>query len=473
MVSGFLSFARTEWRNAPIYLLILAMIGMHFWYTTSVQFAGIHIYVVDVAVLLVYLTASVHVLRGNRIVFGYIGLALGAFLMILLIGAAIGYHAGRPPRSIFNDLKTGFYLATCIPAATLIVRIRDLEHVVKFALIVVCAAAAYDVITRLGGPNYYPFDASASEVVLSTGVVSRAFGLVTAPPYYGVAIALVAACLTYWPLRRRGFACIAMIGVGLLGLELVLLLRGVYVGLLASGLVFLLFLIDGARYSRRALGRYAVIATVGALATAVAILAAYRFNPFRRIAERMLSIVDPSASTSHASATTSVRLDFIIGAGVDLVRHGQLIFGRGLGYSAADRTATLIGIEAFYPTLAYHSAAGWVLSKTGLVGSAVFLCFLAAFILRAFAVSRLELVPRGRALLVGSTMALTFLATTSLAENYLLQYPYAVPLAGLLLAVPEIINRCGTVTASDMEPARTTVAAPTSPVEPVASQQFS
>src|SRR5579859_4275211 len=315
-----------------LYVLMVAMIGMHFWYSASVDISGIHIYVVDGAVLLVYVAAGLRVLAGGRPKVGLVGYSLIAMIGMLLVAAVIGAGSDRPLQSVLNDLKTGLYLATYFPATVLLRSWQDVDRLLKFSLVLVVAAAIYDVNTRLGGPNYYPQDASAVEVYLSSGTVSRAFGLITAPAYYGIALAFVAAAVVVQPMALWKRWALIAIATLLLVLDVVQLLRGVLVGLAVFGAVFAVFVFATGGRKAINLGLYIfALAFVGTLVV-LALNAAGSSATLQPLIERVASIVDPNASTTHAAATGAQRLDFVVGVADDLGLRGQLLFGRGLGY---------------------------------------------------------------------------------------------------------------------------------------------
>lgn len=416
-----------------LYALVAVMVGMHFFYNASVTLGGVNVFPIDAAVLLTvyaaYAAAAQRGLIGRRLNAAAWG--LGIFLAFLALAAVRGLAEGHDPKSVALDAKIGLYLGVMFAVRQLLVTPACIRRLLRFGAGLLALALVYDVYSRVTGQGYYPFDPAAIEVTLSSGTYSRAFGMLTAIPYYGVGIAFGLAMVTTGsPLTTRGRAFI-LGGVSLALTLLVLqLIRGLFVGLL--GLLLVLFVMSRLRERLRLAGLWTVLGLV--LVSAGLLLEGNDRPVLTDVAERVGTLVNAEASTSKAAATSSQRVEFISRTWDDLASSGDLAIGRGLGYLESER------LEGYYPSIAFHSAPAWLLRRVGVLGIMVFLGLLAAFALDLIRALRSVRSPDGRALAIGSAAALAFLTGAGVAENYLLQYAFTVPFVGILLSIPSAVG---------------------------------
>jgi hypothetical protein len=347
----------------------------------------------------------------------------------------LGLAHGHDLKSVLNGAKEILYLAPFFLAPALLQTRSDVRRFVVALLVGTGVAALYDIANRVTHIGYYPYSASSIQVQLTTGVVSRAYGLVTAPPFYLVAAIFALSLLVSIPMRRSRHRLLLLYTGLVTTLLLIQLLRGLFVGLVV-GVVVLAFLLGGK--ARLQLVRYGVIVSCLILLASAALSIGGQ-SGLSSMGQRFASIVLPNASTTTAQATRQQRLNFIFGTYDEVSADGSPFLGLGFGYPANDPLVDPSGAPAFDHVLIFHSFVGWLIRYCGLLGLALYLLLLAAYFQGGMAILRLELPPFERAVIVASLASQAALVATSLAENYVLQYTFTVPLCALLFAVPMVV----------------------------------
>lgn len=418
--------------------LVIMLLLLHFALNTSLYVGGVNFFVVDLILL-----GLLAVVVFDTLTLGQCATLAGtplnwlmiAFCADLIVSAVVGLAHGHDVKSVLNGSKEILYFTPFFLAPRLLRDGTDMRRLLAVVLGCAGVAGVYDIFNRATGIGYYPYSAASIQVTLTTGIVNRAYGLVTAPPFYLIATMFALVVLALAPLSRVQRQLLLIYTMVIIVLTLILLIRGLFVGLVV-GLVVLGILCHGP--ARVRLIRYGALAVV-ALVLAGTAISIGGTSGLGSLQQRFLSIVVTDASTSQAADTRQQRLDYVFRTYSDVAAEGSQFLGRGLGFSPNEALYTSNNQEVFDEVLNYHSFVGWLIRNCGLLGLAIYVLLIGAYFSGGLRTLRtLHRLP-DRVIVTGSLAAMAALLATSLAENYALQYPFTVPFTALLLAIPTIV----------------------------------
>ncbi|MFZ1267995.1 MAG: hypothetical protein WAU95_16140 [Anaerolineae bacterium] len=301
------------------------------------------------------------------------GYLLAAILAILLIPALVGMLKGNIVVTVLRDMRVPFYYITLSLLVVSSVRTRaDLVTTLRgIALLILPALAYYFVSWALGIPT----SEGASTVILSSGRYLR-YGLVTSWEYImlswllGLAFFLTGDVPPQW---RPWLALYTLLSTVAL---MALLVRGIYLGML-GGLVTVVLFSHWLRNPQRLISAGLVLLVLGGLV--VAADAAAGTGLVAAVGERVLSIVDPRASTSSSAANRETRLETTRFIGNSARGTSNPLIGAGYG----DRGAYAYSRDSELQALFRHSAYSWLFYRVGFVQGILILLLFAVVAWRA------------------------------------------------------------------------------------------
>lgn len=421
-------------RHWCIPILILSLLLVHFVLAVSVVVAGVHFFVSDLILIGLIAAVSMSTKRpeGSPV---RVGRALHwlmiAFYADLILSAVVGLMHGHDLKTVVNGTKELLFLSVFFLVPRLLRTTADIHRLLAILLGGTGAAALYDVFNRLTGIGYFPYNASSIEVTLTTGTVSRAYGLITAPTFYLIATIFTLALLALVPMKRSrqhlGLAYSTLI----IFLTLIQLIRGLFIGLVVGLLALALLLGGTARIKLIQFGTILVFIIVAVSA----ITSIGGESSMSSMEQRFVSIVLPDASSSHAAATRQLRVDFIFGIYQDVATDGSQFLGRGLGFSPVEQP-----LDAFESDAMGHSFVGWLIRNSGMLGLGLYLLFIGVFFHSGLRVLRHVSQPKDRATVIGALATVAALLVASLGGNLVFDAGYGATLFALLLAIPTAIG---------------------------------
>lgn len=268
----------------------------------------------------------------------------------------VGTLGGRSLEGILRDAKPVLYYGFAVVLMLVDGSLVELRTMRGLLVATTLLAALYHMISIVAG---WSFESGMSGVELTTGLVSRGYGLYSAYSLYGpVGLWLMVRDATgstrVWYQRA-----LRVCGSVLVAVSLVTLIRSLVLGL---GVALVILLIGQRRLlSARLAARLVVTALAAAIAASV--IASAAGIPVSGIVERATSILRPDASSAGAAVTRQFRVDAVTTA-LDSAFRVPL----GVGYGDIPSSSTA-GVPARM-VLQYstHSSLSWLLLRTGVVG---------------------------------------------------------------------------------------------------------
>lgn len=280
-------------------------------------------------------------------------------IMLLLVTwpVAVGMVRGQSIQGILRDAKPMLYYGTALVFVVVAVRMPHIDFAAGWLALATSLAGAFHVMAILAG---WGFESGMSGVELTTGTVSRGFGLYSAYSLYGAVGLWLALGDTEAPRWKKGGQ--RLVGSVLIGLMVATLIRSLLIG---AAVALVLALVAG----RRLLSRNALtwlVVSVGMAGVASVVIASLAGIPATGLLERASSIFASSASSSGAALTRDFRV-----TAVTTTLAISLRFPFGIGYGDILPTAAAglpAGLVLQYST---HSTLGWLLLRTGIVGTLI------------------------------------------------------------------------------------------------------